>query len=141
MKDDSTVSQSGSLSKVSGILELSGAGVTARAKGYRVMDLVCIGSLLGVMYMSFAIAQHDKEDSRMHAETIAIELKSRADSVKVITDSNTEVVRVLKENVAVQKEMNYSIQQLICIMSIPQEVRTGRGDFCRKIARGEIAYK
>lgn len=115
-----------------GELEVSGPmGLKARARGYRVMDIICIAALCASIYTAFAIAQH-KEDAAVNAAALAKVVDVR--QVELIR-LNQELVDAQKRQLEEQRRHSEAVRALICINVLPIDKRESSEERCWRIAK------
>lgn len=100
-----------------GELEVSlPGGASARAKGYRLMDIVCLASAFGVGYLCMMVYMHDAAAAK----------------------ESSAIVQVVKEQTKVQWEMINAQREANCLNRLTPEEKKRREniDFCSQLGRG-----
>ena len=91
------------------VIEVEAGGVKARAKNYRIIDIVWIGIALCGALGLYIVSQHDQQTR----------------------ENGTALASAIREFAAAQREM-------ACIISLPQEERERQyvlpGSFCKRMA-------
>ena len=108
-----------------GELEVTGpGGIGARAKGYRLMDLVCLVSAFGVGYISMMVYNHDANAAK---ESTAIVQALKADRQETIA-AIKENTRAMREQVGAQRVAN-------CLASLTTQQRSQPQmlEFCKSL--------
>jgi len=110
-----------------------GAGV--RAKGYRLMDVVALASVLVVGYVAVLTHAHtaDEKDS---AKTVAEALKESNKTIaNALKESNVNTAEAIKGMAAEQRRATTVLREMNCLLSLPPDRRVNAQDFCKRIAR------
>lgn len=121
--------------------EVSGSvgpsGVSGRAKGYRLVDLIWLPMVLAMGYTSMTLYQHDSVAQEQKRELAA-----------TLKDSNRTIADALKESNASQKEQTTAIvnalnrlekrtAEVACLSDPAMKNRADARDFCRRLARDD----
>lgn len=127
MSDDKT--QEGELE-----VKLPG-GAGARAKGYRLVDLIWLPMVLGIGYISLTLYNHGV-DAKDGATEIAKALeKSNLKVADALEKSNAKVVEALDRQSNEQRRATEAIKEGNCLNSLPQDRRINAAEICKRTAR------
>lgn len=119
-----------------GELEVDGpGGLKARAKGYRLIDLIWLPMVLGVGYL-IMIHQGHAADTKEDKAAIA----------KALTESNTTIANALKESNAAtvnainglmleQRKSTDAIREIACLSDPAMRNRGDAREFCKRMSR------
>lgn len=106
-----------------------------RAKGYRIMDIVCLIALGITVYIAFTIFHHNaeaKDTSREIAQAIKDSNKEVAQTLK---ETNAQVTEAIKQMAVEQRRANEIGREQTCLLTLPPDRRTNAGEFCKRLSR------
>ncbi len=117
-------------------LSLTGpGGLGARAKGYRLIDLIWLPMLLGIGYIALTLYNHQVE-AKDEKVTIANTLKeSNANIAAALKESQADVAKSMREIAEQQRRANEIGREQTCLLTLPPDRRTNAGDFCKRLSR------
>jgi len=105
-------------------LSLGPTGVSARTKGYRLMDLAWGASVVGIVYIAVMVSTHDAAAGKGTDATVKAQEKVAAK----LEETNKETLSVLREIARATRESN-------CINSFPENQRTGKAELCKRVSQ------
>ena len=90
-------------------------GVSARTKGYRLVDLALAMMAAGMIYIAVMLSSHDS----------------------VAAKENSSIVAVIKEQIQIQRESLNAQREANCLSRLdPKNRRESDIEFCRQLGRG-----
>ena len=101
-------------------------GVSLRAKGYRLVDLLFIIGALGLIWGAWELKTHAGDAARQ-GDAI----------VKSINDANAAPVKALQELAAEQKKSTNAMREIACLSDPAMRNRADARDFCKRMSRDE----
>jgi hypothetical protein len=97
-------------------------GVGVKTKGYKLMELVCLGSAFGVGYICLSLFNHDASGAQQNQTTVSA-IKEQTAAVKESNATNRALVQAMQEN--------------NCMARLKPEQKTPDNiEFCRRIGAG-----
>jgi len=108
-------------------------GVTARARGYRLIDLVWLPMIMGVGYLCFqqASAQSDK---RINVEQVD---KTHKEFIEVLKENNLNTVSAIKELAVEQRKSTTAIKEIACLSDPALRNKNDAREICKRLVRGD----
>lgn len=121
-----------SLSRVHGVIEVEApGGIKARAKGYRLMDAVCLISLCLTLYVTYAVADHRRESDQGFVRSLEAMKAAYAPSLEI----QKALLQEFREQVKEQKANVRAVEELTCVTTLPIEARAKGASFCKDLIR------
>lgn len=110
-------------------------GAAIRTKGYRLMDIVALTSVLAIGYVAVLTHGHTA-DAKDEGKTIAKALaESNAAVASALKESNASTVDAIKQLAGEQRKTTRVLLEMNCLMGLPPDRRVNAADFCKRIAR------
>lgn len=118
-------------------LDVSIAGQSVRAKGYRLVDLIWLPLVLGTAYTCFMMYQHDAA-ARDDKATLAATLReSNAAIATALKENNANVVGALKDLATEQRRSTKAMKETACLLDPAIKNRGDGREFCKRMVRDE----
>lgn len=112
------------------------AGGTVRAKGYRLMDMVCLGGFIMMMATTYLVWEHKAQAGEGEKATAAILKESNKAFADAIKETTRDTNAVIKEMAQEQRRMTEVIRESNCLLALPQDRRNANAaEICRRLAR------
>lgn len=108
-----------------------------RAKGYRLMDLVCILTASGVLALAYFV-QGYASDYEKNQKAVKEALKeSNAEVVKVLKEMGTQHNEVMRQVTVEIRRGNEAQRETACLLDPALRNRPDARDVCKRLIRGE----
>ena len=105
-------------------LSVGPTGVSARTKGYRLMDLAWGASVVGIVYIAVMMNVHDVAAGKGTDANVKAQEKVAAK----LEETNKATLGELREIARAVRESN-------CINGFPETQRSSKSDYCRRLSQ------
>ena len=123
------------MSEESGEIAIEGMGGKLRARGYRLLDLVCLVSLGLMIYCSIVLFTHTAEAKDDNKGVAAALKESNAEVARALREVSKENTELFKAMAAEQRKMTQAITEGNCLADPVMKTRQDAREFCKRMAR------
>lgn len=110
-------------------------GIGARAKGYRLLDLIWLPMVLGIGYL-IILEQTHAGDTKDAANKTAQVLKESNEKIAQTLKENTRDLTDALKQISIENKRSNEIQrEQTCLLTLPPDRRTNAADFCKRLSR------
>ena len=113
-------------------------GVSLRARGYRLVDLVFIIGACGLVWGAWELKAHAGDSEKQSAAIVKSINDGNAVMVQALKESNESTVKALKEMTLEQKRSTEAMREIACLSDPTMRNRPDARDFCRRMSRSEF---
>ena len=105
-------------------LSVGPTGMSARTKGYRLMDLAWGASVVGIVYIAVMMGVHEASAGKASDANVRAQEKVAAK----LEETNKATISELREIARAIRESN-------CINGFPENQRASKSDYCRRLSQ------
>lgn len=119
-----------------GEIEVDGpGGLKARARGYRLQDLLLVPMVIGIGYLVMIHAGHAADTKEEKAAIAKALTESNTTIANALKESNATTVQAIRELATEQRKSTDAIREIACLSDPAMRNRTDAREFCKRMSR------
>lgn len=119
-----------------GTLEVDGpGGLKARAKGYRLIDLIWLPMVLGIGWLVMVQISHAADTKEEKAAIAKALTESNTTIANALKESNAMTVQAIKDLATEQRRSTDAIREIACLSDPAIRNRGDAREFCKRMSR------